>query len=168
MPSRKTPCLPTWARTLDLQPHPEGGWYRRTYRSSLELPMEVLPSGYSGARAAATAILFLLLPGEESAWHRVRSDKLWMHQRGGRLALALGGAAPEPVAREVVIVGSDPEAGECLQALVPGGVWQSARPLDDEPVLVGCVVTPGFDFEDFTLWSTPDTLTSLGDSGTIL
>lgn len=77
-----------------------------------------------------------------------------MHQRGGRLELALGGtdtAEPGAVTQRVVL-GPDPTSGQVFQSLVPGGVWQCARPLDDEPVLVGCVVTPGFDFEDFTLW----------------
>ncbi len=146
--------MPTWARHLDLRQHPEGGWYRQTYRSPLELAPPALPSEYPGARASATTILFLLLPGEESAWHRVRSDELWMHQRGGRLELALGGtdtAEPGAVTQRVVL-GPDPTSGQVFQSLVPGGVWQCARPLDDEPVLVGCVVTPGFDFEDFTLW----------------
>lgn len=147
-------AMPTWAQRLALQPHPEGGWYRQTYRSALQLDQAALPPGYPGARPSATTILFLLLPGEESAWHRVRSDELWMHQRGGRLELTLGGTdTPEPgsVTRQVVL-GPQSAAQEVYQSLVPGGVWQRARPLDDEPVLVGCVVTPGFDFEDFTLW----------------
>lgn len=143
--------LPEWASSLGLQPHPEGGWYAETYRSRVVIPVSSLPAGYPGPRASATGILFLLNPGEESAWHRVRSDELWLHHRGGRLDLVLGGDGDEPVEKERVVVGSDPSAGEALQALVPAGHWQRARPLDAEPVLVGCVVTPGFDFADFTL-----------------
>ncbi|MDO5712769.1 MAG: cupin domain-containing protein [Micrococcales bacterium] len=153
--------MPDWARPLDLRPHPEGGWYRQTYRSDLVLEPSVLPDGYPGPRPSATTILFLLLPGESSAWHRVRSDELWMHQHGGRLALHLGGRGDEPALAKSegadpgdvcqLTLGPDLRAGGRFQALVPGGVWQSARPLEDEAVLVGCCVTPGFDFADFSL-----------------
>lgn len=154
--------MPQWARTLDLQAHPEGGWYRRTYRSGLDIAHAALPPGYPGDRPSATAILFLLLPGEESAWHRVRSDELWIHQRGGRLELCLGatgGCEPGEVEQRLVLGGDLRGDESCslgsFQALAPADVWQCARPLDDEPVLVSCVVTPGFDFEDFTLWPGP-------------
>ncbi|WP_040864589.1 cupin domain-containing protein [Nocardia exalbida] len=130
---------PPLAVALDLAPHPEGGWYRETWRS----PMEFTPEGYPGPRAAATAIHFLLLPGEQSAPHTVRSDELWLWHRGGPLALDIGG--------EVVILGSDLERGQALQAVVPGGVSQSARPAGAEYVLVSCIVAPGFDFADFRL-----------------
>ena len=147
--------LPSWARPLGLQPHPEGGWFAETYRSSVELPADALPGDYPGPRASATSILFLLQPGEESAWHRVRSDELWLHQRGGRLELQLGGSGAQPEPGERLVLGPDPETGDALQALVPAGVWQRAAPAGPEPVLVGCVVTPGFDFADFTLWTGP-------------
>ncbi|MFI9410296.1 cupin domain-containing protein [Nocardia gamkensis] len=130
---------PPLAVALDLAPHPEGGWYRETWRS----PVEFTPEGYPGPRAAATAIHFLLLPGEQSAPHTVRSDELWLWHRGGPLALDIGG--------EVVILGPDVERGQALQAVVPGGVSQSARPVGAEYVLVSCIVAPGFDFADFRL-----------------
>ncbi|MEU1993239.1 cupin domain-containing protein [Nocardia gamkensis] len=130
---------PPLAVALDLAPHPEGGWYRETWRS----PVEFTPEGYPGPRAAATAIHFLLLPGEQSAPHTVRSDELWLWHRGGPLALDIGG--------EVVILGPDLERGQALQAVVPGGVSQSARPAGAEDVLVSCIVAPGFDFADFRL-----------------
>lgn len=130
---------PPLAVALDLAPHPEGGWYRETWRS----PVEFTPEGYPGTRAAATAIHFLLLPGEQSAPHTVRSDELWLWHRGGPLALDIGG--------EVMILGPDLERGQALQAVVPGGVSQSARPAGAEYVLVSCIVAPGFDFADFRL-----------------
>ncbi|WP_306205062.1 cupin domain-containing protein [Actinoplanes sp. RD1] len=133
---------PPLAETLDLQPHPEGGWFRETYRSTTELH----PDGYEGPRATATAIYFLLQPGESSAWHVVKSDELWF-LHSGELELRFGGAGAEPL-----------EPGEVVrvdrgnpQALVPAGVWQAAFPAGDEPVLVSCVVSPGFDFADFRL-----------------
>jgi predicted cupin superfamily sugar epimerase len=138
--------LPDWALDLDLRPHPEGGWYAETYRHAATT---VAPGG---VRSLATAIYFLLLPGESSAWHRVRSDELWFHHRGGPLRLWLGGAgdAPDPDP-EGVLLGPAADADQHPQALVPGGQWQAALPALDEPVLVSCVVVPGFDFADFTL-----------------
>ena len=132
-------ALPDWADGLGLQPHPEGGWYAETYRH---------PDGVdtaAGRRSLGTAIHFLLLPGESSAWHRVTSDELWFHHRGGPLRLFLSddpGAGP--VRTELL------GPGGSYQVLVPGGMWQAARPVDDA-VLVSCVVVPGFDFADFTL-----------------
>jgi uncharacterized protein len=130
---------PPYAEKFDLQPHPEGGWFRETYRSATEIN----PSGYAGPRPSATAIQFALHPGERSTWHRVSSDELWFWHAGGELTLHIGDADP-------VRLGP-----EHPQALVPGGVWQSAGPAGDEPVLVSCVVTPGFDFADFTLRDSP-------------
>ena len=130
---------------LGLAAHPEGGWYRRTWASPDEIP------AHGGSRPVATSILFLLQPGEVSAWHRVASAEIWLWQGGGRLALTLGGPAVDPASGEQVILGPDPTAGDALQAVVPAGHWQTARPLDDEAVLVGCVVAPGFDFADFEL-----------------
>ncbi|GAB2629400.1 cupin [Paractinoplanes abujensis] len=133
---------PPLAEQFDLQPHPEGGWFRETFRSSTT----ITPDGYPGPRAAATAIYFLLNPGERSAWHVVRSDELWFWHSGGDLELSLGGAGekPEPTATEVLGAGNP-------QVLIPAGVWQAAVPTGAEAVLVSCVVAPGFDFADFTL-----------------
>jgi predicted cupin superfamily sugar epimerase len=144
--------LPPWASSLALQPHPEGGFFAETWRTSATITGAALPAGYSGARAAATAIYFLLLPGQESRWHRVRSDELWLWHRGGPLTLRLAGsgAAPDEPATEIS-VGPRVEAGERPQALVPARHWQAARPSGGEPVLVSCVVAPGFDFADFEM-----------------
>ncbi|MBF6124789.1 cupin domain-containing protein [Nocardia brasiliensis] len=132
-----TDTRPELAATLDLAPHPEGGWFRETWRSAVEFT----PEGYAGSRASATAIHFLLFPGEQSAPHTVRSDELWLWHRGGPLVLNIGG--------EEVILGPEVERGQVLQAVVPGGVIQAARPASDEYVLVSCIVSPGFDFADF-------------------
>lgn len=155
---------PPLAERLDLRPHPEGGWFRETWRS----PVIFTPDGYDGARSAATAIYFLLHPGEQSRWHVVRSDELWFWHSGGPLTLRLGGAGPAPdeglasgrgpgAAKPgengpgSVLLGGDVMAGQQPQARVPGNVWQCAAPAADEPVLVSCVVAPGFDFADFRL-----------------
>lgn len=138
--------LPGWAAGLGLSPHPEGGWYVRTWAS------DVAVATPAGDRPAGTAILFLLLPGEVSAWHVVRSAELWCHHRGSPLALGLGGDDPSGPGRpDEQLLGSDLGAGQRPQRLVPAGTWQTARPVGGEPTLVSCVVVPGFDFADFRL-----------------
>jgi uncharacterized protein len=139
---------PAIAEALGLEPHPEGGWYRETYRSSVTIE----PAGYDGERSVATAIYYLLGPDDQSRWHTVRSDELWLWHRGGPLELLLGGDGERPAeAPARVLLGPDPASGQAPQALVPGGTWQSARPAAAEEVLVTCVVAPGFDFADFHL-----------------
>ncbi|MEU3458834.1 cupin domain-containing protein [Streptomyces sp. NPDC006733] len=134
---------------LGLEPHVEGGWYRETWKTR----GEAVPAGYPGPRAFATGIYFLLHPGEVSKWHRVRSDELWLWHRGGPLRMRLGGDGERPDEAGAVasVLGDGVENGERPQFLVPGGHWQSAEPAGDEPVLVTCVVAPGFDFADFTM-----------------
>ena len=120
-------------RRLGLLPHPEGGFFRETYRSGLTLE---LPDGRH--RPASTAIHYLLPAGTWSAWHRVASDEIWHHYDGGVLRLHRLGLGSRLLHR------ADP------QAIVPAGVWQAAEPVE-EAVLCGCTVAPGFDFADFEL-----------------
>ncbi|MCG5431079.1 cupin domain-containing protein [Mycobacterium sp. MYCO198283] len=140
--------LPQWARSLDLSPHPEGGWFRETWRSELRMTQAALPPDYTGPRNAATAILFLLLPGQQSAWHSVRSAELWCYHRGSPLELEIGADRHAATTQRL---GADVEAGEQPQLLVPPAHWQRARPAGDEATLVSCIVVPGFDFADFSL-----------------
>ena len=153
---------PRTAELLDLAPHPEGGWYRETWRAA----PESVPDGYPGPRAAATGIYFLLTPGEESAWHRVRSDEVWLWHSGGPLTLLDGGdarrARGRPGRRHP---GTGPGAGQRPQHVIPAGHWQSARPAAAAEVLVSCVVAPGFDFADFTLLSDSAPDARAGDRG---
>jgi predicted cupin superfamily sugar epimerase len=135
---------PELAEVLGLEAHPEGGWYRETWRSEVG----IRPEGYGGERASATAIYFLLAPGEESRWHRVRSAEIWLWHSGGPLTLEYG---DELEKAEAFTLGPDVRAGQQPQVVVPAGAWQAARPAGDQPVLVSCVVSPGFDFADFTL-----------------
>jgi predicted cupin superfamily sugar epimerase len=116
--------------TLGLAPHPEGGWYRETWRD-----------------AATTAIHYLLRAGERSGWHRVTGTEIWHFYRGDPLELALS-VDGEQVERHVL--GPDLAAGERPQLVVPAAVWQSARPLGAWG-LVGCTVAPPFEFDDFEL-----------------
>ena len=145
--------LPGWAQRLGLSPHPEGGWFRETWRSDLTFGQSALPQDYNGPRSAGTAILFLLMPGQQSAWHTVRSAELWLYHRGSPLLLEVG---REQDGATKLLLGGDIDAGEQPQLLVPPRHWQRARPRDDEPTLVSCIVVPGFDFADFALAAPTD------------
>jgi uncharacterized protein len=139
---------PRTAELLDLQPHPEGGWFRELWRSDTTAQFP----GYPGPRATCTSIHFLLEPGQQSHWHTVRSAELWLWHRGGPLHLQLGGTGDRPCEEpETVVLGPDLAGGQRLQAVVPPGCWQRAEPGGAEEALVSCVVSPGFDFEDFRM-----------------
>lgn len=126
-------------RTLDLAPHPEGGWYRETWRD------EAIP-GPDGGVASASSILFLLTRGQRSRWHRVPGAEIWIHQGGGVLTLRYEEADGVTAVR----LGPDAAAGDALQAVVPPGAWQDAA-CTSEYCLVACVVAPAFRFEAFEL-----------------
>ena len=123
-------------RELRLSPHPEGGWYRETFRS----PHTVVTGDGRGVRSAMTSIWFVLAEGTCSRWHRVASDEAWYLLEGGPLALWL--APPEPDRVERVAVAPS--------MVVPAGWWQAARVLGSF-ALAACVVAPGFEFRDLTL-----------------
>ncbi len=123
---------------LDLAPHPEGGWYRETFRD------EPGPDG----RARSTVIFFLLEAGQRSAWHRVDAVEVWHHHMGGPLRLDL---AEEGEAGLALTLGPDLAAGQRPHIVIPAHCWQSAAPLGDDWTLVTCTVAPGFEFEGFDL-----------------
>jgi hypothetical protein len=138
-----------WIERLGLAPHPEGGYFRETYRSADVIAAGSLPARYGGARAASTAIYFLLRAGEVSVLHRITSDEIWHFYAGG--ALAVSAIRPDGVRRDVVL-GPDPDAGHALQATVPAGDWFGATPASGTAYsLVGCTVAPGFEFTDLEL-----------------
>ncbi|HZF11655.1 MAG TPA: cupin domain-containing protein [Thermoanaerobaculia bacterium] len=125
-------------RMLDLLPHPEGGFYRETFR---DRPAD-------GGRGASTAIYYLLRAGETSAWHRVTdAAETWHHYTGAPLALTVSADGRES---ETCQLGNDLASGERPQATVPAGAWQSAKPLGDW-TLVGCTVAPAFEFGSFEM-----------------
>jgi predicted cupin superfamily sugar epimerase len=123
-------------RLLDLQPHPEGGHFRETFRD---------PRTIDG-RAASTAIYFLLARGERSHWHRVDAVEVWHWYAGSALRLELHDGA----GTTAISLGANLAAGQRPQAVVPAGAWQAAESLGDW-TLVGCTVAPGFDFAGFEL-----------------
>jgi predicted cupin superfamily sugar epimerase len=137
-----------WIERLNLEPHPEGGWYRQTYRAPLMLPHAALP-GFTGDRAASTAIYFLLEGDQFSALHRLRSDEVWHFYAGSGLVVHViepGGKYSER------LLGSNVQSNEQFQAVVPAGCWfGSSLAHPNTYALVGCTVAPGFDFADFEM-----------------
>jgi hypothetical protein len=117
---------------LDLKPHPEGGYFRETFRDA---------GGVEG-RAHSTAIYFLLRAGEVSRWHRVDAAEVWHFYRGAPLELRIG--------KDVYLLGANVDEAQAPQVVVPANAWQSAKSLGDY-TLVGCTVAPGFDFAHFEL-----------------
>jgi uncharacterized protein len=147
MPEDET--IRRWVEELGLAPHPEGGFYRETYRAELVLPASALP-GHPGPRSASTAIYFLVTAGSFSAFHRIASDELWHFHAGGALEIVTidpGGA------RADLHLGLALDRGERPQHVVRAGTWFGSRLLRDEDgyALVSCTVAPGFDFADFAL-----------------
>lgn len=129
---------------LDLAPHPEGGLYRQTWVSPHSVTLDD-----GRTRPTATLIYFSLPAGSSSAWHKVASEEIWLAHRG-MVRLQYGGSGASPDPGETVRVGVDLGAGERPQAVVPADVWQRTLP-GEEDALVSCLVSPGFDFDDFTL-----------------
>jgi predicted cupin superfamily sugar epimerase len=124
-------------RLLELQPHPEGGHYRETFRDTRTI---------DGKRAASTAIYFLLARGERSHWHRVDVVETWHWHHGAPLLLEIA----QDARRSSVTLGPDLAKGERPQAIVPAGAWQAAQS-QGAWTLVGCTVAPGFEFSGFEL-----------------
>jgi predicted cupin superfamily sugar epimerase len=148
--------IPARARRLGMEPHPEGGWFVRTWTAT----PTVQTAG--GPRPTATLIHFLLPAGEVSTWHRVVSDEVWLWHGPGPLALQLGGDGDEPDEAGPVHPLGDGEA-DAFQAVVPAGVWQRTLPGERE-VLVSCLVSPGFDYADWELRE-GSAIRGLGSSG---
>jgi uncharacterized protein len=136
-----------WIDHLKLSPHPEGGYFRATYKADLTITRSALPSTFGGNRAASTAIYFLLEGKDFSAFHRIAADEVWHFYAGNSLVVFVIDA--EGNTSELRLGSS---AGDGFQAVVKAGCWFASRL--KEPVgfaLVGCTVAPGFEFEDFEL-----------------
>jgi len=134
---------------LQLKPHPEGGFFRETFRATAQVDTP------AGPRNASTAIYYLLPSSEYSGWHRVASDEAWHHYAGQPLRLHLLDAS----GHRTVTLGPDLNAGQQPQFIVPAGCWQAAEVPDSGYALCGCTVAPGFDFSDFEMGSRDTMLT---------
>ena len=143
-----------WIKQLDLLKHPEGGFYKETYRADELIAKNGLPDRYTGARSFSTAIYYLLQASDFSAFHRIKSDETWHFYQGTALELFeidLNGKL------SLVVMGPNAEADMQLQHTVKAGYWFAARVLQNNGyALMGCTVAPGFDFEDFELANTQD------------
>ncbi|TDW97230.1 cupin domain-containing protein [Dinghuibacter silviterrae] len=136
-------------RQLALKPHPEGGYYRETYRSPGQVPQAALARRFGGDRAYSTAIYYLLESGHFSGFHRIASDECWHFYQGVPLHIYVLEANGTVT---TIRLGSRLDKGEVFQAVVPAGRWFSARPGEpDGYCLVGCTVAPGFEFDDFEM-----------------
>ncbi|MEI7933542.1 MAG: cupin domain-containing protein [Chlorobiaceae bacterium] len=138
-----------WIESLKLSPHPEGGFYRETWRTIGSYAF-TKNSSFNGVRSYATAIYYLLKGTECSKLHKINSDELWFFHAGDPLTVHVFHETGKPTS---FILGHSPEEEQVLQALVPAGAWFGAC-LDDATAadhyaLVSCVVAPGFDFSDF-------------------
>ena len=135
--------------TLDLEPHPEGGYFTETYRSEEYISAEALSEEYVGSRNHSTCIYFLLTSDMFSAFHKINQDEIWHFYQGSPIQLH---TISEEGNHEEYLIGVDLSQGQSPQLVVPGNHWFAAKIIDpDSYALVGCTVAPGFDFQDFTL-----------------
>ncbi len=134
---------------LDLKKHPEGGWFRETYRSANTIPEDILNFETSGERNYSTAIYYLLERNDFSSFHKIKSDEIWHYHFGSSLSIY-------SISKEgnltTSVLGMNLEKNEEPQVLVKAGEWFAAEPKDNNNYsLVSCTVSPGFDFEDFEI-----------------
>jgi len=137
-----------------LLPHPEGGYYKQTYRAAENIPHAALPQRFTGARSFSTAIFFLLEQGNFSSFHRIQSDECWHFYAGGRMHVHI---INKEGILETIHPGPDFLNGEKFQFVVPAGCWFAAETaIETSFSFVGCTVAPGFDFADFELANTDE------------
>ena len=138
-------------KSLRLAPHPEGGFFRETYRAAGTIAGNALPNGFAGDRVFSTSIYYLLQGRQVSVLHRIRSDELWHFHMGDAMEVI---DITRDGALTTTVLGHDVADGNTLQSVVPAGRWfgaRLARPAKDAFALMGCTVAPGFDFADFEI-----------------
>ena len=135
--------------SLDLKPHPEGGYFKETYKSDGEIDQKSLNSRYKGNRCYSTCIYFLLSSDSFSAFHRINQDEIWHFYVGSPIKLHM---ISENGTYSEYIIGNDIACGHIPQLVVPGRHWFGAEVINKNSYsLVGCTVSPGFSFDDFEL-----------------
>jgi uncharacterized protein len=151
---------------LKLKPHPEGGYYKETYRSAESIGVNGLPERFNGLRQFSTAIYFLIEKHNFSAFHRIKSDEIWHFYAGNALEVI----EIEPSGNlKKTLVGSGLTSGEVFQHTVPAGNWFASRVKEGgEYSLVGCTVSPGFDFQDFEMASRAELISQFPSHETII
>ncbi len=143
-----------WIDHLKLSKHPEGGYFKEVYRSNEFVNKKNLPDRYTSFRSFSTSIYFLLKSHEFSAFHRLKSDEIWHFYDGS--SITIYAISPKGHLTKTFI-GNNPEKGERFQLLIPKGFWFAAYVnYADSYSLVGCTVSPGFDFDDFEMGKKSD------------
>ena len=143
-----------FVKKLRMEPHPEGGYYKKIYQNPITIDNAFLPPGFEGSRKLSSTIYFLLKAGQVSQLHRLNSDEVWFFHYGSPLEMHL---IDEGGSHTVNILGLNPEKGESPQLLVPADMIFGARPGDQNGfTLVSTMVSPGFEFRDFELYKTED------------
>jgi uncharacterized protein len=138
-----------WIGKLEMNKHPEGGYYKEIYRSGETVDAVHLPERFGGERHYSTSIYFLLCSDVFSAFHRIKSDELWHYYAGSPVTIHIINEKGE---YSKVMLGNDPEAGEVFQFVIPHGSWFASEVEAAESFsLTGCTVSPGFHFDDFEL-----------------
>ena len=139
---------------LDLQPHPEGGYFKETYRSDELISKDCLPDFFDGERHYCTGIYYLLKSDDFSAFHKVSQDEMWHFYQGDAIELTMISEAGKLT---TIHIGNDIINGQVPQFVVPKQYWFAARVLKSNSfALAGCTVSPGFDFKDFVLATRKD------------
>lgn len=138
-----------WIEKLNLLSHPEGGFYKETYRAKENILSDHLPKRFPGNRSFSTGIYYLLEKEKFSAFHKIKSDEMWHHYDGCALIIH---TIDQQGTYQTLKLGKNLDQNEMPQAVVPYGVWFAAE-LEDKSsyALVGCTVSPGFDFSDFEM-----------------
>ena len=134
--------------TLSLQPHPEGGYYKETYRSKDLVSTLELPDRFQGSRCFATSIYFLLVKDNFSAFHRIKSDETWHFYEGSPIEIIMINRTGKLI---IQVLGNDWSKGQVPQFTVPAMTWFGSRVIGGDYGLAGCTVYPGFDFSDFEM-----------------
>ncbi len=149
-----------WIDKLNLQPHPEGGYFSETYRSDEKVKVDSLPDRYSSDRNFGTSIYFLLTTESVSNFHRLASYEIWHFHAGGSGLIHM-------ISKDGTLnskrIGDNMEAGDSLQVIIPRGCWFAAEVIAGDYILVGCTVSPGFEFEDFELAKRSDLIQKYPD-----
>ena len=138
-----------WITKLNLEKHPEGGWFKEVYRSGEMISAECLSGSFKGARNISTSIYYLLEGSDFSVFHRIKSDEIWHYYTGNSSIEIITSRKGEI---EIHKLGNQPEEGHIFQVVVPADTWFAARLADKKGfAFVGCTVSPGFHFDDFEL-----------------
>jgi predicted cupin superfamily sugar epimerase len=155
-----------WIKKLKLIAHPEGGYYKETYRSDENIRASVLPERFNGDRSISTSIYFLLESNQVSKFHRIKSDEIWHFYEGSPLSIYMIDQWGD---LEKIILGRDIDKDQKLQYAVPRGCWFGAEVVEDNSyTLVGCTVAPGFDFQDFEMAKREELLKQYPDQKEII